>query len=82
MIGVEEYRKSIENLTLASLASLKGSRRIYSGNKFGDLFANIVSLLPAVPMNFLQDLNPSSPTYGEFYQMAGYDPVGTHPLGG
>jgi len=34
-----------------------------------------VKALPAIPLTPLQDTNPLSATYGDFFYMAGYDPL-------
>jgi len=85
MHNIDILRHTIQNLTLRSLGAIRSQERFKSGNRVSDLFTNTVAQLPAhTQIDPVQDWEIGSPTYGQFFFVAGYDDAGaTHtPLGG
>lgn len=85
MQALSTLRTTIQNLTLRSLGAMRSNERYKSGNRVSDLFTNTVVQLPANPnIEPLQNWNDESATYGSFYFLVGYDPVGddgSKPIG-
>ena len=77
MRAISNLRNSIKALAQASLGLHKSTPRYYAGQASSQIFSNQVLNYPALGnITPIQDLNPTSPTFGKLYFMAGYSVVG------
>lgn len=58
--------------TIAKRATVTGFTVLEGGMSGQD---GIVKNFPAIPVDKIQDTDPSSPTFGHFYWMLGVDPL-------
>lgn len=81
---IENYADALARL-VAKRSGAKSTKVAPQGKGVqaaGKLSHSEIQSLPEDILKPIQDIDPLSPTFGEFYYMAGYDPIGEAPMGG
>lgn len=82
---IERYLDAVTRALTARTGGkdAKRSPRVVGGQKSTELSHSEIMSLPEDMLGPIQDMDPDSETFGEFYFMLGYDDLGgTAPLGG